>query len=522
MQNTYYSELPIPVQGVHAELSDVDLAPTMLSDAENFVYRDGRLRVREGLTDFATTTSARVTGFAQWKDEADNVLVMTTTAKYFVWNNTTQAWTDLSGSLSGDETTHNVFRIFQQGSASGTVTTMYGQNGVNDMKQYVYGDASVANVTVATVQPPRAKAMMVLADRMLLGNITDATDAADYTGAIGPQVVCVSNSQDPTQGYSSVLVAQLQDTPGEIVAMQEMGNLNGAIYKDDAIYMAVAQSDAVPFAFQLAQKVPGPVSPRAVVVIHEGLHYYLATTGDVMSFDGNTAQPVSRSIQRYVQSHWNSNQINRAHGWYDHERDEVVFVFPDLIYGDCTRGIVLKLSSGEEPTLWPLRFTQKITGGIRCLLPGGVTIGSLSATTIGTLTLPLGDYDSLGTALVLGTSTGLTYTNDGTTDDGIAIPAFIQYGLNPLNNPRTWKSPKFVDMVFKETGSQDVTVSVTGTAHGVQSAVSSATIDIGDDETHRTYHRGSSRRLALKLEASATEEIELQAAYISYAEQGPR
>jgi hypothetical protein len=123
MQRTYYNELPIPVQGVHAEVSEIDMPPTMLSDAENWVYRDGRLRVREGLTDFATTTSARVTGFAQWKDEADNVLVMTTTAKYFVWNNTTQAWTDLSGSLSGDETTHNVFRIFQQGSSSGTVTT---------------------------------------------------------------------------------------------------------------------------------------------------------------------------------------------------------------------------------------------------------------------------------------------------------------------------------------------------------------------------------------------------------------
>ena len=521
MQNTFFTQLPMPTQGVHEELSAVDLDPNMLAGAENWIYRDGRLRVRDGLTDFAATVSARPNGFYQWKDDTDNVLVMTTTAKYFVFDGTTQAWTDLSGTLTGDETTHNVFRVFQQGSASGTTTTMYGNNGVNNMKQYVYGDASVADVINAAVRPPRAKAMMVLADRMILGNLTDDSGNT-YTGATGPQVVAVSASQDPTTGYNSVLVAQLQDTPGEIVAMQEMGNLNGVIYKSDAIYMAQAQSDAVPFTFSLAQKVPGPVSPRAVVAIHDGLHIYLATSGDIMTFDGVTATPMGRHLQRYILNHWNFNHSNRTHGWYDQENDEVVFVFPDLIYGDCRRAIVIRLND-DPATLWPYRFANMaITAGIRTLLQGGVTIGSLSATAIGTLSLPLGDYDALGTKLVMADSTGLTYTNEGTTDDGEAIPAYVQYGLNMLGNPYRWKAPKFVDMVFKETGSQDVTVSISGTSHGVQSDISEATIDIGDDETHRTYHRGSSRRLALKIEAEAEEEIELQAAYLSYAEQGSR
>ena len=522
MQNTFYSPLPLPSQGVHAELSDVDLPPVMLSDAENWLYRDGRMRVRAGLTTFADNAVARVNGFCQWTDDTDKVLVMTTTAKYFVYDPDTATWTDLSGSLTGDETTHNVFRVFQKGSASGTTTTMYGNNGVNDMKQYVFGDASVANVASGGVRPPRAKAMMVLADRMLLGNVTD-NSTTSYTGAKGPQVVAVSASQDPTTGYNSVLVAQLQDTPGKIVAMLEMGNLNGAIYKDDAIYMAVAQSDAVPFAFSLQQKVAGPVSPRAVVAVHDGLHVYLASNGDVMTFDGVSATPMGRHIQKYVLDHWNFNYSDRAHGWYDHENREVVLVFPDIIYGDGARAIVIRLTD-DPPTLWPYRFaTVKVTAGIRALLPGGTTIGSLSGVTIGDLDLTLGEYDALGTALILGTSTGDTYKHSGTTDDGAAISAYFQYGFSAFDNPRTWKTPKFIDMVFKEIDdTQDVTVTITGASHGQRSTLSSSTADISEDGQHRTYHRGSSRRLGLKVSADATEEVELQAAYFSYAEQGMR
>src|SRR6185436_14087436 len=147
--------------------------------------------------------------------------------------------------------------------------------------------------------------------------------------------------------------------------MLEMGNVNGAIYKTDAIYMATAQSDAVPFTFPLQCKVPGPVSPRAVVSVHDGLHVYLATNGDVMTFNGVEATPMGRHIQRYILDHWNFNYANRAHGWYDHENREVVFVFPDLIYGDCARAIVIRLTD-DPATLWPYRFTNvKITAGIR-------------------------------------------------------------------------------------------------------------------------------------------------------------
>jgi hypothetical protein len=124
--------------------------------------------------------------------------------------------------------------------------------------------------------------------------------------------------------------------------------------------------------------------------------------------------------------------------------------------------------------------------------------------------------------MVLGTSTGLTYTNNGVTDDGIAIPSYMQYGFNGLGDPRMWKSPKFMDFVFKETTAQDVTVRVTQANHGPQATLGTATFDIGDDATHRAYLRGAARRLALRVEADATKEVELQAAYISYAVQGGR
>lgn len=534
MQQRNYVPLPLPTDGVHRELSQVDMAPSVLRDAENWLYRDGRLRVRDGLTLLtANAVTGRPVGFANWFDAATlsygrptPVLVLATTSHYYVWSQVNQSWTDLTGSLTGDETTHNIMRVFQKstGSPGTTATTMYGCNGVDDNKKYVYGDA---NVSAMGGSPPRAKAMMILGDRMLLGNLTQNAGAT-YTGALGPQCVAVSTSQNPESGWSTVLNAQLQDTPGEIVCMLEMGNLQGAIYKDDAIYMATAQSDVVPFTFPLKQVVPGPVSPRAVVRVNDSMHIYLATNGDIIKFDGVSAVPLGRHLQRYVLDNWNRLMAVRSHGWYDHENNEVCFAFPDQYTGDCTREVIIRISDQDYP-LWPYRFdTYKISAGIRAILPGGVRFVDLdgvpSGETLADLTLALSLYNAIGTSLVLGESGGYTFTNTGTTDNGGSIPAFFEGGLNAFDTPHLWKSIQYLDLVFSDTGaSQLVTTTLKGTSFGQgPTTLSTASADIDAVGQHRTYHRCSARRLALRVSCNASQTVELNAGHLAYVSQGLR
>lgn len=538
-QNRIFIPLPLPANGVHPELSKVDMDTSVAYDAENWIYRDGRLRVRDGFTAIGSALTGRPIGFANWFDYADPtapsaVLVAATTSHYYVWDQSGQDWTDLSGSMTGDESTHNIMRVYQKSDNSGTVTTMYGCNGVDTNKKYVFGDVSVSNMGGAggagTDFVPIAKAMMVLADRMILGNL-QTNDA--YAGAIDPQCVSVSASQDPTTGYGTVLEDQLADTPGSIVCMMEMGNLQGAIYKDDAIYLATAATDIVPFTFSLKAVVPGPVSPRAVVRINDSLHIYLATNGDLMSFNGVTAQPLGRHLQLYVLQNWNRLMAIRSNGWYDHENNEVVMAFPDLSTGDCSRAILMRVTD-DPPSLWPLRWaTMRVSAGIRAIQPGGIRYFDMDGTPhvapddkISALVLPLYEYNALGTSLLVGDVTSSKiFNNTGTTDNDQSIPALLQTGLNAFGSPNKWKSILYFDFVFNAVSAgQIITVGVIGTSYGEASTtpLSSATDDISETGQHRTWHRCADRRLGYLLTCDATEAVELNAGYLAYVEQGLR
>jgi hypothetical protein len=532
MQPRQFLPLPMPVQGVHRELSQVDMPPEVLHDAENWIYRDGRLRVRDGFIKIGSTLTGRPVGFATWSDYATigspvSVLVAATTSKYYLWDQASQDWTDLAGTLTGDETTHNIFRIFQKGTGATVATTMYACNGINENKKYVYGDA---NVSTMGADIPIAKAMMVLADRMILGNLVDH---GAYGGACGPQVIAVSNSQDPTTGYGTVLIDQLADTPGAIVAMMEMGNLQGAIYKEDAIYLVTAASDVVPFTFALKAVVPGPVSPRAVVRVNDGLHIYLATNGDVMKFDGVSAVPLGRHLQRFILDNWNSLMSVRANGWYDHENNEVCIAFPDFA-GDCSKALLIRITD-SPPTLWPYDFgIMRMTAGIRTLQPGGVRYFDMEGVApivvaptdlIGDLVLPLSGYESPGTALIVGNSDGTILRHAGSTDNGSAISAFYDTGLVSFGSPHKWKSVQFFDLVFSPPGAaQSVTMDLFGTDFGeaADTPLSSASADINSMGQHRTYHRCAARRLAYRLSVDATNPVELNAGHLAYVEQGNR
>lgn len=539
-QNRSYLPLPMPTGGVHKEISRVDMPVTALHDAENWIYRDGRFRVRDGLTTLGSAVSGRPDGFVNYFDGTTPVLLMATTSTYYEWVQSTNAWTSRGGSLNGDETTHNIMRVFQKGSASGTTTTMYGTNGTDDVKKFVEGGGNVSRAGSGMDFPPRAKAMMVIGNRMILGNLSDNSDGnqVTYTGATGPQVFAVSNNLDPEHGYSTVLVDQLGDTPGAIVAFMEMGNLQGAMYKDDAVYLATAASDIFPFTVSLKAVVPGPISPRAVVRVSDSLHIYLATNGDVMSFDGVNVTPLGRHLQRYVLDNWNRLLAIRSHGWYDHENNEVVICFPDAISADVTRAINLRLTD-SPPSLWPYNFgSLKITAGIRAILPGGTTFAQLNASPadeLVNLTLQFNQYNALGTSLILADSTGQPYTNTGSSDNGSAINAFTQgglvslmvqqyLGLTPINPADTWKSVQFLDFVFVQPpSSQIVSVDVQGTSYGEPlTDLGSDQFDISTTSFNRSYHRGSARRICYNLSTAATQPVEMQAGYVAYVEQGKR
>lgn len=513
------AEIPLPSAGVHAEMNQNELPPNALHDSENWIFRDGRMRTRRGFLSIGDVIDGRPNGTVGYIDgTGEPVLAVATTDEVYVFDDATQDWIALSASFSGaDSSSHTVFRVFQLGGPSGPVTTFYAHNGSDPGVKWQLGDAAVS---AQGGNAPAAKAMMILADRMILGNLSDATG---YTGALGPQVVAVSDSQDPESGWNTVLINQLSDTPGAIVAMQESGNLQGTIYKTDAVYGVTASESAVPFTFDLKKAgVSGPVSQRAVVAGSDGLQYYLARDGNVMVYDGIEPRPLGRHIQRYVLDTWDVNVFHKAFCLYDDENREFVAYYCGIGADEPNRAIKVRL---DDTSLWPMRWaTQRWTAAIKALLPGGTTIGDLNPETIFDLTLTLGEYDSLGQSFLQFEKEGQGYREEGSLDNAAPITAYFETGTSGLNDPMRFKSVRFIDHRFATCEEeQELNIALTRSNYGENVTYdSSRTLHLDRGGPYRTHHRYPGRKYGLRATASVVSEIEWQGSTVVYAVQGRR
>lgn len=510
--------IPLPLKGVHREINQQDLPPDALYSAENVIGRDGRIRTRPGLTTIASSTSDRPNGFLAYIDaDGTSTLLLGTDDTVFWFNDSTQAWADLSASFTATSLHETVFRVFMVSDTS----TVYIQNGKDAPKMWTLGDPSVSAITGTNV--PISKCMMVLADRLVLGNIIGA-GGGSYAGAVGPAVVTVSAALDPANGYDLTdgLVKQALETPGYIVAMRELSALQGVIYKSDCIMVMSAAEGVVPFTFEVkVANIKGPVSERSVVTARDGRQYYLAGDGNIMSFDGVESVPLGRHVQRYILDTWDVDTAYKAHGVYDDENGEIVFFYPGNGSSDPNYAVLVKLDDGS---LWPQRWENlRITAATKANLPGGTTIGELVGD-IGSQTFTLGAYDALGQKFLYGEAAGQVYYGNGDLDDAASIPFFLETGSNGLDSPLQFKSLKLIDHEFSLTGAtQNVDVVLKKTDFGEDLVADTAqTIDIGESGPYRTYHRFPARNYALRIEGDAVEGIEWHGSTAVFHIQGRR
>jgi hypothetical protein len=147
----------------------------------------------------------------------------------------------------------------------------------------VSGDTGVA---------PRARTIGIAAQRIVAGNVsyfdskqTVADNISDILANNWHNITEVFAYFPDAVVYSGTVltgghlywypadILRLADTPGEVVASQEMGTQMIAIYKTDAIYTLTSQTGISPFAPSLrASGIQGPVSPRSVVAISDNTH----------------------------------------------------------------------------------------------------------------------------------------------------------------------------------------------------------------------------------------------------------
>jgi hypothetical protein len=506
--------LPTPTEGVRPDLDPTGVPFTAMRDAENWIRRQGKFRVRPGFVAFASNPAQRPTAITQYTyHDLSTKVIMGTVAGWWRYNSGTDAWVDISGTaLTASATQLQVFRVFSKAGA----THLLGVNGKDSPKKW---DGAAAAYSAMGGSPPIARCMMVVADRVILGNLSSG-------GTQSPVAIDVSALSDFDSGWGSVLVKVFGETPGEIMAMQELGYLQGAIYMDGAIALAIAQDGAVPFRFDFRKNVRGPVSSQAVAVLSEGVHAYLASDGAIYTFDGTQPRSLGYHIQRQIANTISPTVLGRSWVSWDPDQQILYAVYVPIGGSEPSRGVAITF---PNLSCYPIRWSALTPScGARLLIPSGITIGEL-VVPLGDIGSTLGELDTSVPRFVIGNVTGQAYEDTGVSDAGTAIPSYFETGLNDLGKRGTFKTVQEADHFFASSGgAQALKVRLGSSDYGedrVLEADPTGTeneIDLADAGPRSTGHRLTGRLFCMRAEADATQYVEWLGSSVPVVMRGPR
>lgn len=194
--------------------------------------------------------------------------------------------------------------------------TQYGQSIIaagwgNALQSYTLNSsAKFANLS-ASAYMPKARYIVTIRDWVMVGNTNDSTNGAQ------PQRVQWCAIDDPTtwpqfgSNTEAQLLAGSQIIPGDqgwIMGMTgNLGNADGAIFFERAIWRVVYQGSPTVFGFYVAEGARGTPSPKSIVQLG-ALAYYLGEDG-FYAFDGASSTPIG--LDRVDKTFWSN--VNEAY-----------------------------------------------------------------------------------------------------------------------------------------------------------------------------------------------------------------
>jgi hypothetical protein len=462
-----------------------------------------------------------------------------------------------SGVVSFDEDDRPVVRTWDWGGQTHALIAADGE-WLLDVYELDTSTLLKVNTCGAVGDCPKAKTIAIAGERVVAGNITyfNSSDVVtdptnqEYILKIGPggypvpefhrlnyipgfayvpDAVIFSQTvlQNGHRGWYPGDVLRLADTPGEIVAMNEIGTMQCAVYKSDAIYVLTVQAGLAPFAPSLrASGIQGPVGPRAVTSITDTTHVYLGRDGGVYIFDGGPPKSMGDHIKTWVGREIDPEHVHKAFILFNKYENEVILIYP--VHGSGGRGFkgaVIDIAGGEQGyTLHPIEFASKLPSGdwshtgtkdadytCACLhyqsnqplRMGGVTVPTEEIVGTATSTYPEMIW---GAACVETLGRILKSQRDGS-DLGIPIKAHFVTGTTDLGDPDSQKVlleiEHLIDPKSEIYSGTEIEAEVTLYAGNVDrklKQVDQQTIDLTADPPYVSGHRVSARYFAYRLD----------------------
>ena len=468
-------KLPLPIfpGGVREDINPAAIPDGGLLDSENWLTRQGIGRPRPGYVLVGSQLAAadRTMGFGfRGSVGTETAVVVHTLTTAYSWDGL-GTFTAITGTWTAStETQHVRMAAYMSGGTLWLVRT----NIRNALDKW-NGTGSFSDVGGS---PPRATDITVLAGHILLFHTNDGTTDYPYRAQW--------NDFNDIDVWTSTNTAELDATPDEGIACRAFGPLSAGVYKEDSVWLAVAQAARAPFQFQLVERVPGPVSPAALIT-YRGKHHWLAKDGVVYAFDGSRVQEAGRALATTIRTNFDWAQRAQTHGHALATSEPELWWYYPVIGTTIRRPVSLNITTGA---MNPHLFADNMSASSEWVAQATLAWNDLTGTW-NTLSATYATWDAMGSEFIataiLGDRVGKVYQMGiPANDNGTAIAWDFTHG---------WKAPAglgqrlFVDGVVsywkKTTPALTVTVGLTVTdSLGDADTEATSTFDVSTDSNH--------------------------------------
>lgn len=450
---------------------------------------------------------------------SENVIVLGTNNGWWQYNIGTGEWDDITSSadpLNGGDN-QVIFRAYDYNQK----TYLLGCNGASPQSEKICKYDGTATYEVIE-DAPKAKCLAVAGTRLIAGNCV--WDDVYYPTAVIYSKTILDGHFD-TWGAGDII--RLADTAGEIVAMEEMGNLMVAVYKTDSIYILAVQSGIYPFRPDLrATGISGPVSPAAVTALNNNSHAYLGRDAQVYLFDGSQPRALGPHIQTYLRKTLDLDQMAYAFLAWDKYHQELWVFYPAKgTYGSVRRALVIQMRNGFPA--WPMRWRSPLnfTAGTAFVLESAVRMGDI-LDPMGDITSAMGELKTSQRIVLLGDDAGEIYYLNGSLDLQEAIECSMVSGVSDFGVHRE-VTIKEIEHYFQRTNeSQPVTFRLvpikSGEAPDMVLERQQKIFDISENQPYITEHRYTAPKFRYEYSIAANEKIDASGGDIAFAVRGRR
>jgi len=246
----------------------------------------------------------------------------------------------------------------------------------NDNPQYWGGDtgvkfADLTNWPPSGVTTMRCRVLRPHLNQLIVGDVTK--DSTRY-----PQLVKWSSVADPgtlpdswdeTDPTKLTGEKDLADTPGHVVDMMSMGQVN-VVYKEDAVVAMTYVGRTFVYNFEYLSRAFGIFAPHCVTQVYSPIRQIALGYDDVVQVEGRSIKSILRGkLRQWLFNTVDNDNLKASFVVANDETQEVWVCFPESGESECTLALVYNVREDK----WGVRELSSVVHAARGVLDTGAS-----------------------------------------------------------------------------------------------------------------------------------------------------